>query len=296
MTAHSHRRAPRWLVSSAMILVLTVTLLAFGLSFAVLQDLAARAGIPAQMTWAWPLIVDGTIVTAMLVIFTQRDRGRRALALPWAALILFALFSVVGNGIHTAAVYDGAQGISLTVAICVGAIPPIGLLLASEMLVRLLTPVPVTATAVTSPDGVGDEVTRPVVDETVTAVEAETKVTATPVTDLVTDGQERFTPAPVTGVVTAPVTAEVTPDPVTTSPHDGAESPADEELTVLVEEIPTDPQEQISWIVERARAGQDVTRRGLMQALSDAGHAASESTVQRRLARARAVAPEAFAA
>lgn len=129
---------PRWLTIVAAILVAAISFLAFAISFAALSDLAARSGIPRQIAWAWPLIVDGSIVTAMLVIFAWRGQGRRQTTWPWITLCFFAVVSIVGNGVHTVAVLDVQQGVSVEFAIFVGALPPIGLLLSSEMLVRLL--------------------------------------------------------------------------------------------------------------------------------------------------------------
>lgn len=129
---------PRSLTIVAAILVAAISFLAFAISFAALSDLAARSGIPRQIAWAWPLIVDGSIVTAMLVIFAWRGQGRRQTTWPWITLCFFAVVSIVGNGVHTVAVLDVRQGVSVEFAIFVGALPPIGLLLSSEMLVRLL--------------------------------------------------------------------------------------------------------------------------------------------------------------
>ena len=99
-------RVSRWLAVVAAVLVAAISVLAFVLSFEVLRDLAARSGVPADIAWAWPLIVDGSIVTAMLVIFAWRGRSRRATAWPWITLSGFATVSVVGNGVHTAAVVE----------------------------------------------------------------------------------------------------------------------------------------------------------------------------------------------
>ncbi|WP_282826703.1 DUF2637 domain-containing protein [Gulosibacter sediminis] len=129
---------PRWLTVVAAILVAGIAFLAFAISFAALSDLAARSGIPREIAWAWPLIVDGSIVTAMLVIFAWRGQGRQQTTWPWITLAFFAIVSIVGNGVHTVAVLDVRQGVSVEFAILVGALPPIGLLLSSEMLVRLL--------------------------------------------------------------------------------------------------------------------------------------------------------------
>lgn len=56
------------------------TLLAVGgftLSFAALRDLAVRVGMPADLAWLWPLLIDGMIVEATLAVVAMAQRGSR---------------------------------------------------------------------------------------------------------------------------------------------------------------------------------------------------------------------------
>lgn len=208
---------PRWLTIVAAILVATISFLAFAISFAALSDLAARSGIPYQIAWAWPLIVDGSIVTAMLVIFAWRGQGRRQTTWPWITLCFFAIVSIVGNGVHTVAVLDVRQGVSVEFAIFVGALPPIGLLLSSEMLVRLLAGRTTAMTdAVTLEPEPEPEPRQPLpaADTTLAAVTRPVSAVPEPVSVAQPDAAQR---APAV-VVTALTTSVTRPD-VTANEH-----------------------------------------------------------------------------
>ncbi|TFB53641.1 DUF2637 domain-containing protein [Cryobacterium tagatosivorans] len=278
-------RVSRWLTAVATVLVAGISMLAFVLSFEVLRDLAFRSGVPADIAWAWPLIVDGSIVTAMLVIFAWRGRSRRATAWPWVTLSGFATVSVVGNGVHTAAVYDQAQGISMAFAIFVGAIPPVGLLLSSEMLVRLLTPAEEPAAELVSTgDAVVPMTSVPV---SLTVVDDTAVVdTVAAVTVLDTGMAE----------VVAPDAVTVTPDAVTVAPATRAPelvTPVDQVTRLhAVESIPNDRAGQVNWIVSRATTGHDVTKETLAQQFEESGKPLTDRTVLRRLADARKQAPD----
>lgn len=285
-------RVARWLTAVAAVLVAGISLLAFVLSFEVLRDLASRSGIPAGIAWAWPLIVDGSIVTAMLVIFAWRGRSRRATAWPWVTLSGFAIVSVVGNGVHTAAVYDPSQGISMGFAIFVGAIPPIGLLLSSEMLVRLLTP---DEQPLAKPMPIG-EVVLPVSPVPVSLTVADgTAVEAGTVPD--TGATEVVAPVAIhdRGVAAA-VTPDATPDTVavtTVASATEAATPMDQVTRLhAVESIPADKAGQVAWIVSRATTGRDVTKETLSHLFKAAGTPLTDRTVLRRLADARKQMPD----
>lgn len=269
--ASAPSKAPRWLTALTAVLVAGISLLAFGLSFEVLSDLAIRAGLPAGIAWAWPVIVDGSIVTAMLVIFAWRGRPRRATVWPWVTLLFFAALSVVGNGVHTAVVFDATQGITMWFAIFVGAIPPVGLLLSSEMLVRLLTPA----------------------DAVVAAVATLSHDPDTKVTEAVAVLEEALCDDTDATVSPEPFAATVTPDATVDANQDTDATPV-VAVTHLhtVEVIPADPAGQIDWIVARAHAGHDMTRETLLQVFEKAGQSMSDRTLQRRLADARRQAPE----
>ncbi|MDF1477732.1 DUF2637 domain-containing protein [Leifsonia sp. H3M29-4] len=127
----------RW-TKAATVAVALLALVAFGMSFMALADLAERSGIPSGMAWGFPTVVDGTTVLAMLLVVLRRSHGQRA-ALAWLALIVFGIISVLGNALHTSAAFDPARGITLAVAVAVGAVPPLALAILAELLVQLLT-------------------------------------------------------------------------------------------------------------------------------------------------------------
>lgn len=289
-------RVPRWLTAVAAVLVAGISMLAFVLSFEVLRDLASRSGVPADIAWAWPLIVDGSIITAMLVIFAWRGRSRRATAWPWVTLSGFATVSVVGNGVHTAVVHDPTQGISMGFAIFVGAIPPVGLLLSSEMLVRLLTPAEELVAELAS---IG-EVVVPMapVPVSLTAV-GDTAVADTVANVRVPDTGATGAVGPVTiqvKAVTAAVDHDAMSDSVTVTSATGATevvTPLDQVTRLhAVESIPADRAGQVNWIVSRATTGRDVRKATLAQLFEEGGTPMNDRTVLRRLADARKQAPD----
>jgi len=289
-------RVPRWLTGVAAVLVAGISVLAFVLSFEVLRDLAGRSGVPADIAWAWPMIVDGSIVTAMLVIFAWRGRSRRATAWPWITLSGFATVSVVGNGVHTAVVHDPTQGISVGFAIFVGAIPPIGLLLSSEMLVRLLSPAEVVVARLVSIEE-GIEAAAPVLVSPTAG--SDTAVADTGAGVSVHDSGPTGTIAPVTiqvKAVAAAVSHDARPVAVTVTSANGATVPARlvDQLTRsrAVESIPADRAGQVNWIVSRATTGRDVSKATLAQLFELAGKPMNDRTVLRRLADARKQAPD----
>ena len=297
-------RVPRWLTAVAAVFVAGISMLSFVLSFEVLRDLATRSGVPADIAWAWPLIVDGSIVTAMLVIFAWRGRSLRATAWPWVTLSGFATVSVVGNGVHTAAVYDATQGISMGFAIFVGAIPPVGLLLSSEMLVRLLTP---AEELVAEPVSIGEAVaplspapvSLTVVNDTALAATAAgvTAVTAATVSE--TGTTARVSPVRIHDTPVAPeVIPDTMPDATTVALTKGATdlvTPVDQVTRPhAVASIPVDRAGQVNWIVARATTGSDVTKETLSKLFEQAGNPVTDRTVLRRLADARKQVPDMF--
>lgn len=135
-TALTSARLLRTMMVALSLLVAGISGVAFYMSFSVLRDLAERSGIPASVAWGLPVVIDGSIVTAILVILAWRMCGQRQ-ALPWVVLVAFSIVSIVGNAAHVAIAYDAQQGVPLWLAITMGAIAPIGLLTSCEMLVRL---------------------------------------------------------------------------------------------------------------------------------------------------------------
>ncbi len=111
---------------------------AFTLSFDALRELATISGLNPTLAWLWPLIVDGLIVIATAAAVALRDRGRRVTWYPWATLILFSTISVAGNALH-ASNHADHSAVSVTVAAGVSAVPALALLLASHLMVVLLS-------------------------------------------------------------------------------------------------------------------------------------------------------------
>ncbi|MDK7742900.1 DUF2637 domain-containing protein [Helcobacillus massiliensis] len=115
-----------------------VALLAFAMSFDALTELARGAGIRSEIAWMWPVVVDGSMVVATaaaLVLRTAADRTVRAY--PWAQLALFALISVIGNGLHALS-SGGRVDLPALVAVAVSGVPPVALLLSTHLLVMML--------------------------------------------------------------------------------------------------------------------------------------------------------------
>jgi hypothetical protein len=138
------RYQPEGIVSSRSkgVLAIVITLIiglatgAFVLSFSALRDLAISSGIPENLAWIWPLIIDGFIVTATVAIFALRSRSINWY--PWTALVVFAVVSVLGNAVHAFTI-ESEITVPLSVAALVSAIPAIALLLASHFLVIMIS-------------------------------------------------------------------------------------------------------------------------------------------------------------
>lgn len=117
----------------------SVALLACGgftLSFASLRDLAIASGIPPELAFIWPLIVDGFIVVATAAAFVLGRAGRGVSWYPWAALVLFSAISVTGNALHAT---EAHLRVPTPVATIVSAVPAIALLIASHLLVVMVS-------------------------------------------------------------------------------------------------------------------------------------------------------------
>lgn len=104
----------------------------FVLSFSTLRDLAIRSGIPPELAFIWPLIVDGFILVATAAAWALRNQARGTWY-PWAALVLFSGISVAGNALHASMVRT--VDVNYWVATVVSAIPSVAQILASHLLV-----------------------------------------------------------------------------------------------------------------------------------------------------------------
>jgi hypothetical protein len=117
--------------------VCLVALASFALSFNALAELAVASHIPAFIGWAWPVVVDASIIIATFASLVLRGRSSRAVrAYPWVILIVFGAVSVAGNGYHA---LTGGAGPVPAVAFAVGAVPAVALLASTHLLVVMLT-------------------------------------------------------------------------------------------------------------------------------------------------------------
>lgn len=105
----------------------------FTLSFAALRDLAVRVGMPADLGWIWPLLIDGMIVEATLAVVALAQRGsRRAVWYAWFLLAVGALVSVGSNGAHAVISGHGWAGAAAA------SVPPVVLLATTHLTVLLM--------------------------------------------------------------------------------------------------------------------------------------------------------------
>jgi hypothetical protein len=132
------RRGGRLAVVTAIAGTVFIACGAFWLSFTALADLARRSGIGAEQAWAWPLIVDGIIVTATVAVVALA--GTRSAWYPWLLLGAGAVVSVTANAIHAVVAAD--SDVPDVLAASVAAVPPLVLLAITHLTVILTRPVP----------------------------------------------------------------------------------------------------------------------------------------------------------
>ncbi len=129
------RPVGRWVVASAVSGTVMIGLGAFWLSFTALADLARRSGTTAQLSWVWPLIVDGVIVVATISVVALSHHGARATRYPWLLLAGGAAVSVSANVTHALVVADAA--VPPLLAALVASVPPVVLLAITHLTVEL---------------------------------------------------------------------------------------------------------------------------------------------------------------
>jgi Protein of unknown function (DUF2637) len=111
-------------VSAAGVLVLAGA--AFTLSYDALHQLALDSRVRPGLAWLWPVVIDGTIVVALLTVLAAKRAGRGT-GYPWALAGLFSLASVAFNIAH-------APG--RPVARLVFAMAPVALVLTTHLLMQ----------------------------------------------------------------------------------------------------------------------------------------------------------------
>lgn len=109
----------------------------FTLSFTALRELAEREfAISPQLSFIYPLVIDGFIVIATAAAFTMKKRGPRVTWYPWAALLIFGALSVLGNAAH--AIDNPTATFPAWVSALGASVPAVALLIASHLLVMMI--------------------------------------------------------------------------------------------------------------------------------------------------------------
>jgi hypothetical protein len=116
----------RWTyrVSAAGVLVLAAA--AFTLSYDALHQLALDSRVRPGLAWMWPVVIDGTIVVALLTVLAAKRAAART-AYPWALAGLFSAASVAFNIAHAP---------DRPVARLVFAMAPVALVLTTHLLMQ----------------------------------------------------------------------------------------------------------------------------------------------------------------
>jgi hypothetical protein len=111
-------------VSAAGVLVLAGA--AFTLSYDALHQLALDSRVRPGLAWLWPVVIDGTIVVALLTVLAAKRAGTAA-GYPWALAGLFSAASVAFNIAHAP---------DRPVARLVFAMAPVALVLTTHLLMQ----------------------------------------------------------------------------------------------------------------------------------------------------------------
>jgi hypothetical protein len=105
---------------------LSIAACTFGLSFDAIRDVAQNTGaVDPRLAWIVPLAVDGMIVTATAVLWTESLSGRGWHMFPLLAIIGPAALSMWANVAHASGTTPLAQVLA--------AVPPAGLILSLEL-------------------------------------------------------------------------------------------------------------------------------------------------------------------
>ncbi|GEB46982.1 hypothetical protein MTE01_29270 [Microbacterium testaceum] len=121
-----------------------LALASFLLSYAGLVAVAAWAAVPAWLSWAVPVTIDGAILVYTLAALVFRARGEGA-RVAWASLSLFTALSVAANAAHA---WDAGQGDPRAgLGAVIAGLAPVAVLLTTHTLARLIIAPPLRAEA-----------------------------------------------------------------------------------------------------------------------------------------------------
>jgi hypothetical protein len=116
----------RWTYRTSAAGVLVLAAAAFTLSYDALHQLALDSRVRPALAWLWPVVIDGTIVVALLTVLAAKRAATRA-GYPWALAGLFSAASVAFNIAHAP---------DRPVAQLVFAMAPVALVLTTHLLMQ----------------------------------------------------------------------------------------------------------------------------------------------------------------
>jgi hypothetical protein len=116
----------RWIYGGSAGGVLVLAAAAFTLSYDALHQLALDSRVRPALAWLWPVVIDGTIVVALLTVLAAK-RGATRAGYPWALAGLFSAASVAFNIAHAP---------DRPVAQLVFAMAPVALVLTTHLLMQ----------------------------------------------------------------------------------------------------------------------------------------------------------------
>jgi hypothetical protein len=116
----------RWAYRTSAAGVLMLAAAAFTLSYDALHQLALDSHVRPALAWLWPVVIDGTIVVALLTVLAAKRAAARG-GHPWTLAALFSLASVAFNIAHAP---------DRPVAQLVFAMAPIALVLTTHLLMQ----------------------------------------------------------------------------------------------------------------------------------------------------------------
>jgi hypothetical protein len=116
----------RWTYRTSAAGVLVLAAAAFTLSYDALHQLALDSRVRPALAWLWPVVIDGTIVVALLTVLAAKRAATRA-GYPWMLAGLFSAASVAFNIAHAP---------DRPVAQLVFAMAPVALVLTTHLLMQ----------------------------------------------------------------------------------------------------------------------------------------------------------------
>lgn len=289
-------RGVQWTVVG---LVGLLGLTSFAVSFRVLHDVAAWAGIGPGLQWAVPVFIDGAILTYALAVLVHRSRGESVWP-SWISLATFTAMSVAANAAHAVAAPQELWW-QTWVGAALAALAPLGVFAATEQMARLVVLRPQdrqTAVESAASDPALQEEPQRVLQVPTPQMEPSAPVQAS--TDEAEPIRVRQSSAEHLAFESAPESGAADEAEAPAEPSESeapVEEPAPEAATVAQgrSEEPTEEPEGpsdddfVEWVQGRRRAGEPVTG-----PTAGAFLGVSERTGRNRIKELRAARPELF--